>query len=222
MSAATIQRVAVAPPPTPATDWPDSLAAGTGEKRLADSDLLRLWEVEAGAVGDLCSLAQSVGLECLLSVGSLHLLGLLDRPAVLHLRTAGGEPFYATLVRLQGDSLELLIGGRARHLSRQDLEQHWLGGFSLLWRPLLPLPNVLRRGDRGAAVEWLSRSLPDGAEDSGAATDLFDQRLEERVKLFQVRHGLLPDGIAGPMTLILLNQRLGAPGPHLAQSEVES
>jgi general secretion pathway protein A len=222
MSAATIQRVAVPPPPTPTAGWPDSLAAGSGDKRLADSDLLRLWEVEAETAEDLCSLAQSVGLECLQSVGSLHLLGLLDRPAILHLRTAGGETFYATLVRLQGDSLELLIGGRSRHLSRQDLEQHWLGGFSLLWRPLLPLPKVLRRGDRGAAVEWLWRSLPDGAENPGPAAGLFDQRLEERVKLFQVRHGLLPDGIAGPMTLILLNQRLGAPGPHLAQSEVES
>jgi murein L,D-transpeptidase YcbB/YkuD len=42
------------------------------------------------------------------------------------------------------------------------------------------------------------------------------------VKQFQLRHGLQPDGIAGPMTLILLNQRLGTPGPHLANSKVES
>jgi general secretion pathway protein A len=222
MAAATIQRVAVPPPPTPTADWPDSLAAGSAISAWPTAICCGCGRSRPATAGDLCSLAQSVGLECLQSVGSLHLLGLLDRPAVLHLRTAGGEPFYATLVRLQGDSLELLIGGRSRHLSRQDLEQHWLGGFSLLWRPLLPLPKVLRRGDRGAAVEWLSRSLPDGAENPGAAAGLFDQRLEERVKLFQVRHGLLPDGIAGPMTLILLNQRLGAPGPHLAQSEVES
>lgn len=221
-SAPPIERLAVAPSPTPAHDWSASLSAGGGEKRLADSDLLRLWEVEAGSGGDLCSLAQSAGLECLQSVGSLHLLELLDRPAVLNLRTSGGAPFYATLVRLQGENVELLIEGQARDLSRQDLERHWLGEFSLLWRPLLPLPKVMRRGDRGEAVEWLSRSLPDGAENPGAATDLFDLRLEERVKQFQVRHGLLPDGIAGPMTLILLNQRLGTPGPHLAKNEVES
>jgi general secretion pathway protein A len=224
LAAAPAQRVAVPPPPAanPTAAWPVSLPTGAGEKRLADNDLLRLWGAETGEGGELCSLAQSAGLECLQSVGSLHLLGLLDRPAILHLHTAGGEPFYATLVRIQGDSLELLIGGKVQNLSRQELEHHWLGEFTLLWRPLFPLPKMLSRGDRGDAVEWLSRSLPDGGESPGTATELFDQRLEQRVKQFQVRHGLLPDGIAGPMTLILLNQRLGTPGPHLAKSEMES
>jgi general secretion pathway protein A len=221
-SVATVQRVSVPPPPSPAAAWPVSLPTGVGEQRLADNDLLRLWGVEAGEGGELCSLAQSAGLECLQSAGSLHLLALLDRPAILHLRTAGGEPFYATLVRFQGDSLELLIGGRVQNLLRKELEQHWLGEFTLLWRPLFPLPKMLSRGDWGDAVEWLSRSLPDGVDSPGATTGLFDQRLEQRVKQFQVRHGLLPDGIAGPMTLILLNQRLGTPGPHLAKSEMES
>jgi general secretion pathway protein A len=224
LAAAPAQRVAVPPPPAanPTEAWPVSLPTGAGEKRLADNDLLRLWGTEAGEGGELCSLAQSAGLECLQSVGSLHLLGLLDRPAILYLRTAGGEPFYATLVRVQGDSLELLIGGRVQNLLRKELEQHWLGEFTLLWRPLFPLPKMLSRGDWGDAVEWLSRSLPDGVDSPGATTGLFDQRLEQRVKQFQVRHGLLPDGIAGPMTLILLNQRLGTPGPHLAKSEMES
>jgi general secretion pathway protein A len=86
------------------------------------------------------------------------------------------------------------------------------------------LPKVLRRGDRGEVVEWLSRSLPGGAESPQAETavGIFDQRLEQRVKQFQLRHGLQPDGIAGPMTLILLNQSLGTPGPHLVKSELES
>ncbi|HXV22496.1 MAG TPA: AAA family ATPase [Desulfuromonadales bacterium] len=225
-AAATVQRVAVPPPPVEPTPGPTAaglvaLPTGGSEKRLADIDLLRLWGVEAGDGGELCSLAQSAGLECLQSAGSLHLLGLLDRPAILHLRTAGGEPFYATLVRLQGDRMELLIGGQRHNLLRREFEQHWLGEFSLLWRPLFPLPKALGRGDRGDAVKWLSRALPDGADSPGAATELFDLRLEQRVKQFQVRHGLLPDGIAGPMTLILLNQRLGAPGPHLAKSERE-
>jgi len=221
IAADPVQRMAIAPPQPSAADWSEFLAKGR-DRRLAESDLLRLWEVDAGSVGDLCTLAQTVGLECLQSAGSLHLLGVLDRPAILHMRTKEGASAYATLSRLQGDYLELRIGGQVRQLQRQELEQHWLGEFSLLWRPLTPLPKALRRGDRGAAVEWLSRSLADSAGIPGAASDLFDQRLEERVKQFQVRYGLLPDGIAGPMTLILLNQRLGSPGPHLVKTEVES
>lgn len=217
-AAEPVQRMAIAPPPSPAADWPEFLAKG-GNRRLAESDLLRLWEVDAGAGGDLCTRAQAAGLACLQSVGSLQLLDALDRPAILHLRAADGTPVYATLSRLHGDRLELLIGGQVSQLPRQDLEKHWFGEFSLLWRPLAPLPKVLRRGDHGDAVAWLSRSLTDSAGNPGVASDLFDQRLEERVKQFQVRHGLLPDGIAGPITLILLNQRLGSPGPHLVKPE---
>jgi general secretion pathway protein A len=227
-AAATVQRIAISPPPAAPADlpaaWPGSLPPGAGERQLAESDLLRLWGVEPGTGGELCQLAQSAGLECLQTVGSLHLLGLLDRPAVLHLRTADGAPFHATLLRLQGDRMELRIGGRALSLPRAELERHWLGEFTLLWRPLFPLPKVLRRGDRGEAVEWLARSLPGAAQSPQAetASGLFDQRLEHRVKQFQVRHGLQPDGIAGPMTLILLNQSLGTPGPHLVKGELES
>jgi len=212
------------PPPAPVSPWPLALPVADEATARAEDDLLRLWGVEPAAGGELCRLARDAGLECLNGAGTLPLLRLLDRPTLLHLHTTAGEPFSATLRRIDGDTLDLLFGGRALVLSVADLERNWLGEFTLLWRPLFPLNQELRRGDQGTAVAWLARSLPDAAADSGAASaaTLFDAALERRVKQFQLRHGLLPDGIAGPKTLILLNQALGSPGPRLTQRQTES
>jgi general secretion pathway protein A len=110
-------------------------------------------------------------------------------------------------------------------LPADELPRYWLGEFTLLWRPVFPLNQELRRGDQGTAVVWLARSLPDAAERPEAGTTagpgLFDSQLETRVKQFQLGHGLLPDGIAGPKTLILLDRKLGTPGPRLAGTQRE-
>jgi len=214
----------VAPPASSLADWAEVLAATTGAWHQAESDLLHLWGVDPGASGNLRLNALSAGLDSLSTVGSLSLLGQLDRPAILHLRTADGAAAYGTLVRFKEEQLELLIDGRAVVLPADELERYWLGDFTLLWRPLFPQNQSLRRGDQGTAVAWLARSLPLSAEFSraGAEGTLFDKALEARVKQFQLRNGLLPDGIAGPKTLILLNRTLGTPGPRLTGERRES
>jgi general secretion pathway protein A len=199
-------------------------ARGSDDRRPAEGDLLRLWGLEPAGPEALCGVAQSAGLACLQSVGTLPLLRLLDRPAVLTLRTGGGETSYVTLVGFRDDKVALLSGGEVLELPPSELARYWLGEYTLLWRPPLPAGREIRRGDRGGAVAWLARSLPDSAESAGAGEGggLFDEGLEIRVKQFQLRHGLLPDGIAGAKTLILLNQRLGTPGPRLAHGTMES
>jgi general secretion pathway protein A len=198
--------------------------AGQGERRQAERDLLRLWGLEAAEDEEVCGIARAAGLECLENIGSLALLGLLDRPAILRLHTSGGEPFHASLVGLEGDTAALMIEGQIHELPVAELERYWLGEFTLLWRPMLPAAKVIRRGDQGGAVEWLARSLPDppGMAGEGTSGGVFDDLLEERVKRFQLRHDLLPDGIAGPKTLILLNRRLDTPGPRLTRRTMES
>jgi general secretion pathway protein A len=198
--------------------------AGQGERRQAERDLLGLWGIEAADGEEICGTAQAAGLECLENIGSLALLGLLDRPAILRLHTLEGESFHASLVGLEGETVSLMIAGQIHKLPIVELERYWLGEFTLLWRPMLPAAIVIRRGDQGAPVDWLARALPDptGIAGEGTPAGVFDDLLEERVKRFQLRHNLLPDGIAGPKTLILLNGRLGTPGPRLTQRTMES
>ncbi len=69
-------------------------------------------------------------------------------------------------------------------------------------QPLIDLPNhsdaaqmpVLRRGDRGAAVARLQQFLM--LKDDG----IFGPKTDSEVREFQTAHGLLRDGVVGPIT----------------------
>ncbi len=75
------------------------------------------------------------------------------------------------------------------------------------WPELPPGPK-LAKGDRGARVEDLRRSLEargDLAPRAGDDRASFDDGLENGVKAFQRRHGIEPDGAVGPETEAALN-----------------
>ena len=69
--------------------------------------------------------------------------------------------------------------------------------------PVPPGPS-LRAGDQGERVEILRARLAEAAEADGSP-DLPGATLEEAVRRFQQRHGLVEDGVAGPATLAELN-----------------
>ncbi len=78
---------------------------------------------------------------------------------------------------------------------------------------MTPLPSVvLRRGDSGPAVSAvcerlvLSGDLPGGAGHADRFGDpIFDERVEQAVKSFQQRRGLLVDGVVGSSTFAALD-----------------
>lgn len=80
--------------------------------------------------------------------------------------------------------------------------------------PEIPRGQNLRKGDRSSGVCLLANrlamdgDLPAGGPDIGEddAGCLFDRKLEEALLRFQNRHGLTPDGVAGPSTLSALNR----------------
>lgn len=214
---------AVLPQPAPATTgedpaWLDAAAPASGSKQRADQALLELWGISAEAGDSLCAAARTAGLECLESAGTLQDLRRLNRPAVLQLVTKAGSSLFATLETIRGNSLEVIVAGVPRTLPVARLERHWLGDFTMLWRPELPFERGIHRGDQGPWVAWLAKALPADGETivgSEEVPGVFGPALEARVKRFQLRHGLQPDGIVGSQTLILLNQTLGSAGPRL-------
>lgn len=73
----------------------------------------------------------------------------------------------------------------------------------------VPPGDTLKIGMRSPRVAALRRRLAEigdlAAADNEAAPDLFDAELESALKRYQTRHGLEPDGVAGPLTLGSLN-----------------
>ena len=74
--------------------------------------------------------------------------------------------------------------------------------------PLIPEGPKLQREDRGARVTALrSRLAATGDLDRQQAreADAFDEPVEQGIRQFQWRHGLVVDGVAGPETVAALN-----------------
>ena len=192
---------------------PPPIAELLGESRFTQqgawTSLLALWMVRAEEVdvdtAMRCAAQPAPGLYCLRGAGNLAKLETLRRPVILRLSAEGREG-WAVLLGLTRSRARLALGGETVDVSRRDLERSWLGEYFALWQAPSFLPsNNLRRGDSGAAVEWLQQRLV--ARDllpAGRHPAFYDVQMEDAVRSLQAAHGLVPDGIVGPETLLAL------------------
>ena len=63
--------------------------------------------------------------------------------------------------------------------------------------------RALKRGDRGAAVGLLREAL----QAQGLLSPTFDAETDDAVRAFQKAQGLADDGVVGPTTLGVLDER---------------
>ena len=108
---------------------------------------------------------------------------------------------------MRDDRLLVDDGTGQSWVSLQEIQALWQGDFMMLWRPALAIP-LLGPGSTGKPVTWLRErlALADGepiAQFTGE--DRFDATLQARLQRFQRANGLNADGIAGPWTMIMLN-----------------
>jgi general secretion pathway protein A len=219
--------------PAARTEVPPSLVEVLRESRAAtDTDavltaLFTQWHKDymrlAGDNG--CERARAAGLQCIYGTGTWNNLRQLNRPAVIELIGDNGEKYQLLVTALKQDRVELDIGGTRQEFSRADIGRYWYGRYLTLWKPPPSGELTLRIGMQGPAVAWLQRALARFAGGSGAAeiNGTFDAALQTRVKEFQRRHDLEPDGVVGRNTLIQLDA-YGADiaPPPLAQSSSEA
>ncbi len=219
-------RVAVSPPPAaiedpatptglvfmtdPADDadpavilTPVSDLVGHEKPGDAFSDLFALWGVTFGNdTTPPCEQAASIGLACHSDLGGMKEIEYLNRPLVI-----GINDQWFTLSRLKGTVATLISGNRQYEVNRSELARVWNGKYTLFWRTPPGYEHPLMRGDDGAAVDWLASEL--SRMEPGFSTDavgnVFDDRLERRLKRFQQAQGLTPNGIADVRTWIRLN-----------------
>ena len=131
----------------------------------------------------------------------------LGRPALLALRGDGGPVTHVLLVGLDDKTALVQAGGARRRVSIWVLATVWRGDALTLWKAppgwREPLGDSLPR----ELAAWLDQRLPGSTE----------QPLKTRITEFQVTHGLKPDGLAGPMTLMQLNRATGVEEPSLSR-----
>ncbi|MGH8161521.1 MAG: peptidoglycan-binding domain-containing protein, partial [Gammaproteobacteria bacterium] len=189
--------------------WLAALPASAGSPAGV---LQALWKLPDDGAGDLCNTVARAGLACLREQGNLNLLEAFDRPAVVNLQLSGYS-VQVVVETLSADGVTLAAGpGYTHRFPVSAFAALWYGRMWLLWRPPHGV-SVMRPGMTGAAVSWLRHAL--GLPVRGADST-YDKQLEAAVRAFQRRHALVPDGIAGPETLMVLRRSLGdVSGPRL-------
>ncbi|MCO5975549.1 ExeA family protein [Ideonella oryzae] len=178
--------------------------------RTAWDGLLRQWDLAPVNGESACDTAARHGLGCHLAPsGSLDLLASLDRPAVLTLHPPGRPETAVLLTGLDAADATVTLDGQARRLPLGELALAWQGEFGVLWR--LPEGYAPGSARSPAFSHWLDTQLTAALPAAAASSPL-----NTRLRAFQIRHGLKPDALVGPVTLMQLNRAAGAAEPTLS------
>ncbi len=173
--------------------------------------------------------------------GSIDLLRRLDHPVLLPLTPArtnadnssnnnsdknadasDSEPRWLGIIGFMDDRVHVagLISNRVVTIPVDELADHWLETGIIVWERFDGDPGRLEIGEEGRGVLWLQRSLAELHFFEGRPDGTFDDDTLAALTRFQREHGLVSDGVAGPLTQIALYGQLDRyPVPRLSRDE---
>lgn len=166
---------------------------------------------------DPCARAEREQLQCFrISRMTLNGLRQLNRPAVLTLRLPGQARGWALLTAMTSDTATLQVGTQRWLMPVTALADIWRGEYTTLWRQPPGQSGRLGNGNSGPAAVWATQQLNrlQKRGDLPANARSFDQK----VRAFQQASGLDAEGIAGPMTFMLINLAADVPEPRLGKA----
>jgi general secretion pathway protein A len=224
-NAASQLPAALPPAPVP-VPVPVPAPASLGWFNTEDSALQALaarWALSLDPAGDPCASALQAQARCWRSRLSLAELRRLDRPGVVTLQPEGAKPVHALLLGFKAE--RVLLGGPAgeQALPLARFNQQWRGGaFATLWRPPEGYNGRASEAPAPGLALWLARQLAQARAAQGAEPLPASASLRERVAAFQTQQGLPSDGVAGPLTLMLLQRANGSSEPRLSAPAQEA
>ncbi len=163
-------------------------------------ELAARWNLALPAGSDPCVAAAQAGWACFRSQGGLAAARQLDRPGLIALRDGSRPAVWVVLSRLTDDRAWLQVGEQRWPLPLPMLARLWRGEFATLWQRPAGLGETADAAATAAGRDWLQSTL------AAIGHDDRDAPLKSRVWDFQVAQGLVPDGLAGPMTQMLLQR----------------
>jgi len=203
---------AEAPPLISAPAFTDLLQSENAALR----ELGPLWG-EALPDADPCARAEREQLQCFrISRMTLNGLRQLDRPAALTLRLPGQARGWALLTAMTSDTATLQVGNQRWLMPLTALADIWRGEYTTLWRLPPGQQGRLGNGNSGPAGVWATQQLERLQERGNLPTSAIS--FDQKVRAFQQANGLETDGIAGPMTFMLVNLAAGVAEPRLGKA----
>lgn len=165
-----------------------------------------------------CQNSQYTPLRCIQKQGIFSELKRYNLPAVVSLRDNLADSYYATLLSMSAEGVELAVADMHILVSQAWFEQYWTGEYQLLWHAPKRFQRSLKLNDRGALITWLDNTVSKYLALPNRFTDSFDVELQDKIKRFQQQNRLYVDGIVGQQTMLLLAQSADPTMPNLTST----
>lgn len=183
----------------------------------AIASLLEYLNLQTDIPLTVCTPKLTAALRCEKShVNSWQDLQDFDYPVVLSLISPGKIKGFAVLVGIEEQQATLLIDDTTKTVELESLGTLWTGDFRLIWEAPPAYNGPISQGDKNATVGWLAQQFATLDKQPKALTGTdFNNKLAQRIIIFQRDHQLAADGVVGLKTLLKLNQVIGiAPSLH--------
>jgi len=162
--------------------------------------------------------AQHNGLICQSVAGDLELIRTLNLPTILELLIPdGSSQGYMTIKKMEGETVTLASG----HLNPvvvalEEIKTFWTGVALVPWKNFLSCSGEIPKYAPPDSVVTLKIMLTDMGFSDIAVNPEYDAATREAVKSIQAKHGIMPDGVVGPFTkIILYNEHGSFKIPHI-------
>lgn len=173
------------------------------QHRLVWRTFADLWQdgEAAPAIATACDGIAGAGFACLRDHGNWSRIRNLGLPVILVLQ--GELPKLLVLQGFTEDGLLVGPGDKPLEVSRDAIENLWLGEYLVAWPQAPDWPVQIQEGESGPAVDIIL-DMAAFAEPAWRGNGGFNSDFESWLRTFQRRNGLHADGIVGPNTLIHL------------------
>ena len=190
------------------------------ELTLSDAfiELLRIWRLPSSTPYQ----CDQLPINCLAGQSTWRELIGLNRPAILEFSISAEQKRHLLLVGVDRGRPLFRHRGNDIDFSLYDVLTTWQGDYMLFWKSPQNGVSAVYPGQRAPTVSWLRDRLDTllGAVPVTGSRNYFDAGLRQQVVRFQLTSQLQADGIAGPRTIIhLQNQSPAGYGPRLRISD---
>lgn len=193
-------------------------------QEMAYNKLFEAWNIKyiQGDKRQVCDQAIAQGLRCHKDIATVDMLRQMNKPAVLKLLDEKRGEYYATLISLKKNTATLVIGSNTMVVDLKEMIQQWTGDYLLLWRAPLEYKGTLRPGRSGDIVKWLEDRLAQKSGQQVIADSVkhkYEGDIVQQVRRLQLANGMIPDGVVGTRTMMLLGGTIFKGDPVLIQAE---
>ncbi len=164
--------------------------------------------------------AQQNGIQIHRIKGDFELIERLNHPAILEMYLPGSvSPIYLTISKIHGKHISLVCGDDTIKANRESLEIYWTSVAYITWKNFLSYSGIIPSSSTRDSTITLKLHLRDIGFDDIEISPVYDKKTRQAVKEIQMRNGIAPDGVVGPLTkIILYNEKKYLQIPHIVDN----